>query len=157
MPMTRARSVLLLAAVAWGAICASASAQISLSKTSNLNFGSMVSGPTAGSVTISVTGAVSSTGGVTLVPATTSAANFILANGPTGGTRLYIIQVPTSVTITSGANSMIVDNFDNTTPNIGLLANNASRTIGVGATLNVGANQPSGTYSGTFLMSVAFF
>ena len=141
----------------WGGRSVPVSAQISLQKNADLNFGSMVSGPSAGTVTIAVTGAVSSTGGVTLVPSTTVAASFTLSNGPVGGSRIYFIQLPTSVTITSGAQSMVVNNFDNTAPNFGVLASNSSRPIVVGATLNVGANQSSGTYSGTFLMMVSFF
>lgn len=154
--MTRLRSILLLAAIAWVVGSSRASAQISLTKNTDLNFGSMVSGPSAGTVTVSITGAVSSTGGVTLVPATTAPAEFTLSNGPTGGAHIYLIQVPSSVTITSGANSMVVNNFDNTAPNLGIINNSTSRTIFVGATLNVGANQASGLYTGTYLMMVSF-
>ncbi len=154
--MKRVRGTLLLAAIAWVAGSVPAPAQIALTKNADLNFGSMVSGTSAGTVTVTSTGAVSSTGGVTLVPSTTAPADFTLSNGPAGGPHIYLIQLPSSVTITSGGNSMVVNNFDNTAPTLGIIANSSSRSIGVGATLNVGANQPSGTYTGTYLMMVAF-
>ncbi len=158
MSMTRVVSVFLLAAAAWGGLSEPAAAQVALTKNSDLNFGSMVAGSSAGTVTVSPTGAVSSTGGVTLVLASTTPATYTLTRGRSGNPSMqYTIQLPTTVTISSGANSMTVGGFQNTPPTTGNLPKSASIPIGVGATLDVGANQPSGSYSGSFLMTVVIF
>jgi hypothetical protein len=157
MKKNRTWFIALGAAAFWLAGSGPAAAQVTLTKNSDLNFGNMVAGGSAGTVTISTAGAVSSTGGATLVPSSTSAATFTLANPISGTSRFYFIQIPTTVTITSGANTMTVNGFQSNPPNFGTLAAGSSRGINVGATLNVGANQPSGTYTGTFSLTVFLF
>ncbi len=57
--------------------------------------------------------------------------------------------------MSSGGNTMTVDTFTDDTPmNPNLSA--GDDTFSVGATLNVGATQASGTYSGTFDVTVIY-
>ena len=122
---------------------------IAITKNVDMNFGNVAVSSTAGTVILTPAGARSATGGVTL-PATVgtvSAATFTVT-GTTGYT--YTIAITGSpLTVTSGANTMTVDAFTFTPTSPATLAagNNA---LAVGATLNVGASQASGTYvSGT--------
>ncbi|HBC79095.1 MAG TPA: hypothetical protein DCZ51_10735, partial [Bacteroidales bacterium] len=55
-----------------------------------------------------------------------------------------------ATTITSGANTMTVDTWTSSPSGTGTLSAGGSQALTVGATLNVGASQPAGTYvSGT--------
>ena len=71
------------------------------------------------------------------------------------GASTYSITLPSSATLSSGANTMTVDTFNHdagATPTL----SGGSDTFNVGATLNVGATQASGTYSGTFSVTVNY-
>ena len=107
-------------------------------------------------VTVSPANVRSSTGGVTLsglAPANTAAA-FTITGEPT---RAITITIPTTdVTITDGTNNMIVNNFQSTPASGTYTLAGATTTLNVGADLNVGANQASGTYTGTFNVSVNY-
>lgn len=106
----------------------------------NMNFGSIVAG-TAGTVVLTPLN-VRSSGTLALVAiGTVSAAHFTI-----GGTigQTYTVTLPSSVTVTNGANSMTVDNFSKNSA--GTLAA-ATETFGVGATLNVVGTEPAGTYT----------
>jgi len=138
-------------------LCARLPAQVTLNKNRDLAFGSMIAGTSAGTVSIATSGAVTSTGGVTLIPSTTSSAAFTLANPASGTNRFYFISLPGSVTISSGSSTMTVNGIANDPPNIGAINAGTSRVINVGATLNVGANQASGVYTGTFTLTVFLF
>jgi hypothetical protein len=48
---------------------------------------------------------------------------------------------------------MAVDNWESDPATLGTLDADGSETINVGATLYVGANQPTGTYSGSFAVT----
>ena len=67
----------------------------------------------------------------------------------------YSITLPESVTLNSGSNNITVNNFKHDAgenpEGIG-----SAKAVGVGATLNVAANQPTGNYTGTFEVSVAY-
>lgn len=122
---------------------------IAISNTADMDFGNVASSATAGTVVLTPAGARSTTGGVTL-PATigtVSAATFDVT-GESGFT--YAITLPgVATTITSGGNTMTVGTWTSNPSGTGTLTGGTS-TLTVGATLNVGINQPAGTYvSGT--------
>jgi len=131
-------------------------APLSITQSANLHFGVIWRGTTAGVVTVTPANARSSIGGVTLSglsPANT-AAEFTITGEPT---KAITITLPTTdVTITDGTNNMIVNNFQSTPAAGTYTLTGASTTLNVGADLNVGANQPSGTYTGTFNVSVNY-
>jgi hypothetical protein len=143
-----------LSASAFGQATASASATativtpITITKDVDMNFGNLYSAA-AGTVVLDPAGGRSVTGGVTLAPGgTVTAASFTV-----GGTAdvTYAITLPAgATTISSGANTMTVDTWTSTPLATGTLDATGNETLTVGATLNVGLNQPAGIYvSGT--------
>jgi hypothetical protein len=127
---------------------------IAISKTVDLNFGDVVAGSSSGTVELSTAGSRLATGGTTLAnTASTAAASFNVTGDPNG---TYAITLPSSVDINSGGDTMTVDNFVSNPSGTGLFSGGGSQTLLVGATLNVGANQPTGIYSGSFDVTVAY-
>lgn len=120
-----------------------------------LHFGTMTIPTSVATVTVPATGARTSTGTITLLSQapTYSAAGY----GVTGdGTSTYNITLPTSTTITNGTQSMTVDTFTSSKPsNMGTLVAGAD-AFTVGATLHLVSGQNSGTYTGSFDISVAY-
>lgn len=140
------------ASVSWAAA-------IAIVNTQALAFGKFVAG-SGGSVTVSPGGVRSASGGVVLVPSGPgAAAQFSVTGDPS---VIYSITLPANgvVSLTSGGNSMALNNFTSTpsasTPSTGLLSAGGSQTLSVGATLSVGSNQASGSYSGTFDVTVNY-
>lgn len=121
---------------------------LSISKTVDMHFGNVAVGGSAGTVVLTPAGARSRTGGVTLpaVPGPVAAASFTVQGQ---GTYTYAITLPTTdLTIDdNSSNTMIVNTFTSTPSGTGLLSAGGSQTLTVGATLNVSANQPAGTYT----------
>jgi hypothetical protein len=120
---------------------------LSLSKTQDLDFASIIPGATPGTVVVSPANVRTFTGPLTFGNGPTSNASFNVTSTGLG----WSIVLPSSVTITGGASSMVVDNFNATQHWI-----NAPTLSGIdiGATLHIGATQPVGTYAGTFDVTV---
>ena len=120
---------------------------ITITKTSDMNFGNVaVQTASGGTVVMTPAGVRSPTAGVTLPGAngTVSSASFTV-NGQSGYT--YAITLPASVTLTDAAShSMNVDNFTSTPTATGTLTG-GTETLNVGATLNVTAAQAAGVYT----------
>jgi Domain of unknown function (DUF4402) len=126
-----------------------------------LRFGQFLQPTTAGTLTVDIAGAVTTTGGVT---GTTTLVQTGTGRGPgsfglTGSpNRQTDIIVPTSSTITSGSQTMTVNAFTSNANGGGKLKLDATgyQTLIIGATLNVGANQAVGSYTGTYTITVTF-
>jgi len=120
---------------------------IAITKDVDMNFGNIAVSPTlGGTVVLPTSGARTKTGGVTLpvVTGTVTAASFTVTGE---GNSTYSITLPSSaITLTSANGTMTVENFVSNPSNTGALSN-GSQEIKVGATLNVGAAQPAGTYT----------
>ena len=71
------------------------------------------------------------------------------------GANTYSITLPSSATLTSGGDTMTIDTFNHDAGGTPTLSG-GSDTFNVGATLNVGATQAGGTYSGTFSVTVNY-
>jgi hypothetical protein len=129
---------------------------ITITKDVDLDFGDVVAGATAGTVVMSNAGALSATGGTTLGNAGTAAAASFTVNGD--GSSTYAITLPSvAITLSDGAtNEMTVDTFTSNPGATSTLDGGGSDTIAVGAILNVGASQVSGSYAGTFDVTVAY-
>lgn len=131
---------------------------ISISKTADMNFADVVSSGAPGTVVLSASSSPtrSVTGGAELGNSTgISAATFTVAGDPDA---TYSITLPGSdVTLSDGGvNTMTVNTFTSSPSGTGTLSGGGTQTLYVGATLNVGANQPNGTYDGTFSVTVAY-
>jgi hypothetical protein len=165
MPVRRYRFILLagiatLALLAAGARHAFAQIQpeqVVLTNTSGLDFGRFVAG-SGGTVVVDPAGLRSRTGGVVLLNSST-AAQAAFNVGRTGNTDRNdaIISLPPNgaIRLTSGANSMAVDNFVSW-PASTIVVPAGGTTLAVGATLVVAPNQAPGTYSGTFPVIVNY-
>lgn len=119
---------------------------ISITKTTDMNFGNIaVQSAAGGTVVLSPVGGRTATGSVTLPVnnGTVTAATFTIGGS---GNYSFSITLPSSeLTITSGANTMTVDEFTSNPSGVGTLVAGAL-TLSVGATLHVAAAQPAGTY-----------
>ncbi|PZQ23938.1 MAG: hypothetical protein DI569_02970 [Sphingopyxis macrogoltabida] len=134
-----------------------------LIKTEDLDFGTLISGTTGGTVTINpVTNARGTGGGVTPVGNEGQRAMF----QGTGGILLITVSGSTSVTLSrvgGGAPTMtasLVRAASTSGGGIALLGAtllpSGVQTYYIGGTLTVPANQPAGDYSGTFTLTVNY-
>ena len=136
-------------ATATAAASANIITPISIVKTVDMNFGNVaVSATIAGTTILNPNGTrtTGGAGGVTL-PATTgtvAAASFTVSGQ---ASYTYAITLPSTATISSGANSMTVNAFTSSPSATGTLSTGGSQTLTVGATLNVASGQASGAYT----------
>lgn len=144
-----------LFALACGITAASASSAQNVTPTQALAFGSFAAGA-GGTITVSPASARSASGGVILVPSGSGSAASFNVSGTSNAT--YAITLPANgmVSLTSGENAMAVNDFLSNPASSGQLSIGGSQTLTVGATLSVGSNQPSGSYSGTFNVTVNY-
>lgn len=130
---------------------------LTLTKLDDLDFGSLVSSATAGTVMIDATsGARTVSGGVTGVAS--AAGNRARFGGAGSPNQQVLVAISPPVELTSGAGDTI--------PVAGLtLDGGALRSIdpvsraffvGVGGTLNVGADQPEGDYAADFWLTAIY-
>lgn len=136
---------------------------LSLVKADDLEFGTLISGTTSGTVVINAaTNARTSTGGVTLVGTGHRA---IFLGAATSG-RIVLISGSNSTTLarSGGLAAPLMVNLTRSTgagvtPLFGGLAlvGAGLHTYYVGGTLNVPPNQMAGDYSGTFTLTVNYF
>lgn len=123
--------------------------------TRGLSFGRFAAN-TGGTIIMSTAGVRSKTGGVILMNGgtVTSASYSLTESGSGKSLQFTTITLPTTATMTSGANSMTLSNFTSDPPNTVL---GTGRTIVlVGATLTVAPNQAPGNYSGTYSVTVNY-
>ena len=123
--------------------------QVTVTNTTDLQFGTIVSGTASSTVVVSSTGA--RTCGTGLVCSSTSTAANFDVTGTSG--QVVTVSVPASVTLSSGTNSMTAS-LASSNSSLTLAANAGS--FSVGGTLSVGANQADGDYSGTFAATVDY-
>jgi hypothetical protein len=128
---------------------------ISINKTDDLKFGNLAAGTAEGSVTISVFGHRTATGGATLISAgnVSTAAAFNITGHPDAS---FTISLPLSITISSADNEMEVDNFVSSLGTSANLNGSGAENLKVGATLNIKAHQVEGIYTGSFNVTIAY-
>jgi hypothetical protein len=129
---------------------------ISISGNSSIDFGTFYA-PTSGSggsVIIAPDGTRSSPQGkVTLAGGSPSAASFSVGGSPN---TAYTVTVSSPGTLTNGSGaSMAIGSFTHDNTDDALPAS-GSETINIGASLTVPKNQASGTYTGTFTVTVDY-
>lgn len=122
----------------------------------DMSFGTIVPGPSAGSVTVDeMTGARSAAGGIVAMAGSAAQRARFVAGG-TEGQTVDLALGPLPTLDDGNGNQMNVTSL--------LLDGPATRTFGpsmvldiyVGGTLAVGANQTAGVYSGTFTLTIEY-
>lgn len=156
--------LILLCAVSWThavaetlpiGVSATILSSIGLTEVQPLDFGSVMVGSGAGSLTIDPSMAINATGGVVSSGTPTPAMVAITAEP---GLQL-VMMTDSSVTLQSGSNTMTVDNFtinDSVTGTKSMALATGTGDALIGATLQIGANQPPGIYTGTFNYTVNY-
>lgn len=124
--------------------------QITVTKTADLDFATIVSSPTASTVIVAPITSTRVCGPTLVCTGTTTAAHFTI-DGTIG--QIATVSMPANVTLTSGANSMSASLLSSATAPITLTLTNS---FSVGGTLSVGSSQPDGTYTGTFTATVDY-
>ncbi|NNF96445.1 MAG: DUF4402 domain-containing protein [Halobacteria archaeon] len=136
-----------------GTATANVLAPLTITQKYAMDFGD-VAGDTASATTVVLTtaGATSSADGA-FTGGSPTAGEFDV----TGGDSLaYNITLPASTTLTSGGDSMTVDNFNHDAGGAPALDGSGKHTFKVGATLNLGAGQAAGVYNGTYTVTVEY-
>jgi hypothetical protein len=136
---------------------------ISLSQDEVLHFGTMsVLAGTGGTCILSTQGVrtTGGAGGVNLSAAAPTSTNAAYTVGGTDGVT-YAIQLPASITVSNGVPTMIINALLAHTASAGVdgltgTLVGGSDTFTVGGTLNVNAGQATGSYTGTFDVTVAY-
>ncbi len=128
---------------------------ISITAPTIMDFGILAASATAGTAVLTTASALSQTGGVVIVSGTPTAGGYAVTGE---GTTAYSITIPTSaVTITNAtAQTMTVTAMTCSYGGLSSTLTAGADAFTVGGTLNVGANQVAGTYTGTFDVSVNY-
>ena len=123
-----------------------------------LSFGQITRPTAAGTVVLSPAGAITTTGGVltsTAIAQTTRRGPGTFAVVGEAG-RAFSVDLPTVVILRQGTRNMRLSALrSNWTPGT-VFSASRSFALSVGATLNVGANQTTGTYTGTYAVTVTY-
>ena len=128
---------------------------ISLTEVTSMSFGTLARSTTQGSATVRVDNTISTTGGVQSLGGESRA--HWTAVGEAEATVDIILPADGLVFLTrSGAPSMGVNDFDRTLSDTPAFASNGTLGFFLGATLSIGANQPAGTYAGTYPVTLAY-
>ena len=132
---------------------------ISIDKVTDLQFGKIIAAPTAGQVAIQTNGSRTiAAGNVVLFNQGSDhqAASFKTMGTPGAGYSLVLpADGSVSLTRTGGTETMTIEGFVHSATGT-LDAATGEETFNVGATLNVGANQAPGQYTGTFTVTAAY-
>lgn len=137
-----------------GSANASVILPLTLTESATLEFGQLSASADAGTVVVDAAGERTQTGGVNLEGGVARPGSWSVAGEPS---TAYTVTLPAAdVTLAAGGDTLTVNDFTDS-------RNGASNTDGagndsfqVGATLVVGADQPAGTYSGSYAVTVAY-
>jgi hypothetical protein len=151
--MGRRRLKLWLLPVAILAALASVCSARSFVTNAQLVFGRFVPGSSPGSVTVPASGGARSSSGVTLLSGTSNPASFTLTDSSAKNHPVTVTF--SSAGLTGSGSPMTLTNFT-TSPANPVLSSAGTLTFQVGATLNVGANQARGNYSGNLAVTVNY-
>ncbi len=130
-------------------------APLTITETTHLNFGKIVSPTSAITVTLTPAGVISSSAGSKYLLGGHQAAQFTV----TGAANQNVtITLPDDFTIENGGNSMTVSSPTSSASNPSAfpLGETGTATFNMGATLAVGASQAQGEYSGTYDVTVSY-
>lgn len=126
--------------------------QITSATAGVLDFGKVVPTAASGTITINADGTLTNAGGARYIPNSGAAVATLSFSGQPN--QNISITAPDSATILNGSESMTVNfNYPTLPTSIGAAG---SVSMPYGGTLNVGANQAAGIYSGTYDIFVTY-
>jgi len=128
---------------------------VSISWVQDLEFGALAGdGTFAGTATINpISGAKTVTGGVNDFGGIHNPAAFTVKGDKN---TTFTVTLPGSIVLSSGSSTMTLNNFTSNPSGFGVFGNNGQTTLTVGATLQVGAGQAAGIYTGVFTITVDY-
>lgn len=139
---------------------------LSFIKIDDLEFGNIIAGTAAGTVTVSPFGVRTTTGPLTVVGGSFQQAQFGGRGAPNQNLLISINANSTILRRSTGPQTMTANNFIigssptqvlSTTPRqFRITSPTGVFQFGVGARLNVGANQAPGVYTGTFRLTLIY-
>lgn len=125
----------------------------SIQKLIDLNFGDIAVTSSSGSLTINPqTNLSTSTGGVVPQPSLRTRAEFLVKGKQNQPFTISVNQ--SSIVLQNTQNSAYTLTVNLINYSIGYFSNVGEARFYVGGTLNVGANQPKGAYTGTFVVNL---
>lgn len=127
--------------------------QITVTKTSDLDFGTIVAGAAASTVAVS-TGAARTCGAGLTCTGTVSSANFNIS-----GTNNAVVTITgdNSVTLANGTGGTMAAALTRSASTLTLTNSGpVGGSFQVGGTLNIAANQADGAYTGTFNVTIDY-
>lgn len=155
--------VLVTLSVLLAGLCSPAAAYAaSVTCSGPVDFGQIASCASSSTITVRADGSLSTTGCATPLGGAYSPGLCVANNTTTAATPYTVSITPTSIALAGGAPAMTVDNFkmrkNGTAPSFSasFTATEAILSIDVGATLNMNANQPQGSYSGSYTLTVNY-
>lgn len=135
-------------------------APISITKVTDLAFGTIVKSSDANTNTVTVnqtTGnrTITGTGTGTLVTSTATRAAYTVSGE---GAQTFSVSVPATVTLVNGANNIIVTltTTGATGTLSGTIGSTGTASVGVGGTFTLSSAQITGDYTGSFTVTVAY-
>ena len=129
---------------------------IAIANARPLDFGTLIAGPTAGTVTVNATtDARNRTGGVTLAGGTPMAARFAVTGTPAVNVLITLGAAPI-LTRVSGIETMRVSNMTLNGGRTRRIPASGTLDVRVGGRLNQAASQRDGLYSGSFNITVDY-
>ncbi len=128
-------------------------APITITTTANLVFGTVQPKNINGSVTLSPSGTRTGSNVVLSSMTLGNAASFNITGYANAN---FTIALPSSVTLTGPGTAMTLSNFTSSLGTSSTLSAKGTRTLGVGGTLAIAANQIPGVYSGSFSVTVNY-
>lgn len=128
---------------------------ISVAQGTALNFGTINTDATGGSVTLTAaaTTVASKSGTGVVAPSNASSGVF---NVTGGAANTYAITVDSSVTLTHTDTATTISATLTKSKDTGTLSASGADSFYVGGTLTIGANQKNGSYSGKYAVTVAY-
>ena len=130
-------------------------APITIGAILTLEFGQIVTGAGVSVVRVTSGGARSLvSGNATLAGGTFRAGTFDIGGE---GNATYAITLPAgAATLTGPGTDMTVDTWTSSPSGTGTLSGGGAQTISVGGDLNIGASQATGSYTGTYTVTVDY-
>jgi hypothetical protein len=129
---------------------------LSVLKKADLDFGELAAGGAGAAVLNPLNGALTVTGPLTSIGATAHPATFITTGSRNSVVLIRIPTAPVTLTRVGGTETMTVSNWTLDGSNKRKIPLSDTFDFSVGATLNVGAGQADGTYTGTFQVTVQY-